>query len=534
MKRKLSLLLIVVLLVASLSGCNSSDTTDVDQPDNTDSGEVQADPGEDEEEKVLIVASSSEPLHYNTNAVDAGSSYPSANIYSTLFKLSVTNVIVPDLANTYEVTEDGLTYTFHLVDNAKWHDGEKFTSEDVKWTYEAILSEKGMNYERLSCIEEITCPDDKTVIFNLSNRNAAFISLVTRVSILAEHLYAGTDWLDNPANQSPIGTGPFKFVEHKKGVNVTLEAFDDYFKGVPKIDRIVYKTIPDQNVVVQSYLNGEVDIIDLAAAISPSAMPIIESQPNTKIQTMISADRQYMVTNLANEPWSNVKVRQAISYAVDRPDLVAKAHKGYAEVAEGFYTPAISWAYTDEYKMPDRDIEKAKQLLDEAGYLPDENGVRIKDAEIVIFQFAVFSDIATIVQANLKEIGIESSITTLEYAAWDERLNEGKFDIAIIGGYHGPDPEGMIIRVGTGGLLNFMNYSSPVVDGLLEQGVQTSIVEERAVIYKDLQKVLSEELPILPLTEWCYIIVTRDNITGHPLEESDRAGAADYFYLDIK
>lgn len=525
MRKRIALLLTIVMVLAMLAGCGGNTTPSDNDAANTSS--------EQKEEKVVVVAMSSDPMHFNNNSSDAAYAYPTSNIMSSLLKSTVTTELVPDLARTWEISDDGLEYTFNLAENVKWHDGEKFTSKDVKWTIDTIIREKGVLVNRLASVDEVACPDDNTVVVKLNSPNAAILSVLSQIEIMPAHLYEGTDWLTNETNHKPVGTGPFKFVEHKRGVSVTLEAFDDYFLGRPEVDRIIYKAIPDENTVVQAYLNNEVDIMDLAAAISPAAVPTLEKAPNTKIQTMISTDRQYMVTNMQKEPWNDVRVRQAIAYALDRDEMVNKAHKGYAEKAEGFYTPSVKWAYTDEYVMPERNIEKAKQLLDEAGYLPDSNGVRIKDAEIVIFQFAVFSDLARVAQANLKEIGIETTITTLEYAAWDERLNEGKFDIAIIGGNHGPDPDGMSIRVGTDGMLNYMKYSNPVVDDLLAKGVVESDVEKRREVYVELQKVLSEDLPVLPLTEWCYIIVTRDNISGHPIELKDKAGAAEYYHLNI-
>lgn len=522
MKKKISILLVISMILSVLTGCGSSTTNVGGNADNSS-----------EQEKVLIVAATSEPLHFNVNATNAGSNYAAINIYSGLFKSSVAGVIIPDLCKDYSISEDGLVYTFNLHDNVKWHDGEEFSSEDVKFTIEAIIENKGNNVERLEIIKEIECPDKNTVVFKLSERSAGLIALLPQVSILPKHLYEGKDWLENPANQNPIGTGPFKFVEHKKGTNVTIEAFDDYFLGRPNVDKIVYKTIPDENTIVQAYLNNEIDVMDLAGAISPAAMPNLESQNDTKISTMISADRQYMITNLAKAPWNDVKVRQAVALAIDRDEMVAKAHKGYAEKAIGFYTPAVSWAYTDEYKMPEKDKEKAIKLLDEAGLTPDQNGVRIKDAEIVIFQFAVFSDIAKIVQANLKEIGIESKITTLEYAAWDERLQTGDFDIAVIGGYHGPDPDNMVIRIGDNGLLNYMKYKNDRIEELFKLGREAN-EEDRAQYYHEMQKIMSEELPVMPLTEWCYIVVTKDNITGHYADLKDKAGSGDYYYIDIK
>ena len=521
MKKKICFLLAVMMVISMLTGCGATSNKPVDTGSST------------AKEKVFIVAATSEPLHFNVNATNAGSNYAAINIFSGLFKSSVSGIIIPDLCKDYTISEDGLTYTFNLQENVKWHDGKDFSSEDVKFTIEAIQTNKGNNVERLECISEIECPDKNTVVFKLSEKSAGLISLLPQVKILPKHLYEGQDWLENPANQNPIGTGPFKFVEHKRKTNVTIEAFDDYFMGRPKIDKIIYKTIPDENTIVQAYINNEIDVMDLAGAISPAAMPNLEGLPNTKISTMISADRQYMITNLAKSPWNDVKVRQAVALAIDRDEMVSKAHKGYAEKAIGFYTPAVSWAYTDEYKMPEKDKEKAKKLLDEAGFAPDKDGVRIKDAEIVIFQFAVFSDIAKIIQSNLKDIGIDCKITTLEYAAWDEKLKTGAFDIAVIGGYHGPDPDNMVIRIGEGGELNYMKYKNDRIEELFKLG-RNANEEERPKYYYEMQKVMSEELPVMPLTEWCYIVVTKDNITGHYADLKDKAGSGDYYYINIE
>src|SRR5699024_5111077 len=148
--------------------------------------------------------------------------------------------------------------------------------------------------------------------------------------ILPAHIYEGTDWGTNPANQEPIGTGPFKFVEHKKAVSITLEANEDYFKGRPNVDRLIFNIIPDENTVVQSFLNGEVDIIDYSSALSPGAVPELEKADDVKMVQTISNSRQYMIMNLDRDPWKDAKVREAFAYAIDRDEIVDKAHKGYA------------------------------------------------------------------------------------------------------------------------------------------------------------------------------------------------------------
>ena len=531
--RALSMFLAAVLCLALVAcGGNSTDNTGNTSGGNSSNSSTGSDNTASGEEKVVIVAASSEPVHFNNNAVSTDA-FPSINIFSSLFDMSVTGVIIPDLVKDYTVSEDGLTYTFNLHENVTWHDGEPFSSNDVKYTFDTVIQEEGVRAHNFTTVKEVTCPDDNTVVFTLTDPTPPLLTYLTYVYILPAHLYEGTDWLDNPANQSPVGTGPFKFVEHNKGTSITLEANDDYFLGRPEIDKLIYKIIPDGNTLVQAYLNGEVDIIDVADAIDPSAMPSMETLDGTFIDTMISADRQYLVTNLSEEPWSDLRVRQAVAMCLDRQQMVDLAHKGYAEVAEGFYTPAVAWAYTDEYTLPERDIEAAQALLDEAGYTPDANGVRIKDVDIVIVQFAAFSDIATVLKANLKEIGIEASITSLEYAAWDERCASGDFDIAVIGGYHGPDPDVMRNRIGDGGAFNYGKYHNDRIEEIFAEAQTEPDQAKRTELYYEMQKIMSEEMPVMPLTEWCYILVMPDNFSGHYMVEKETVGSGDYRTLKI-
>ncbi|QED49114.1 ABC transporter substrate-binding protein [Cytobacillus dafuensis] len=525
MKRIMFLMLVTVMFI-SIVGCTDSSSSNTQSSTNESS--------EKKNEKTAVIALGSDPVHFNPNVGDGGSGYVTSNVLSSLITQDDGFNILPDLAESWDISEDGKIYTFHLQKDVKWHDGEPFKSKDVKWTIDEIIEKKGFIVNQLGSIKEITCPDDQTVVIELKEPNAAILSILSGAVIMPSHLYEGTDWVENSVNQHPIGTGPFKFVEHKRGISVTLEANKDYFKGAPKIDKLVFSVIPDENTVVQSFLNGEVDVIDYSSAITPAAVPSLEKTEGVKVVKTLSNSRQYMIANLEKKPWNDVRVREALAYAIDRDELVKKAHKGYAWRAEGFYTPAVEWAYNDKDVMPERDVEKAKQLLDEAGLTPDKNGVRLKDIEILIFQFPVFTDIAKVVQSNLKEIGIETTISTLEYSAWDEKVRNGDFELTILGGNHGIDPEGLFVRVGTGGAMNLMHYSNPEIDRLLAEGLKTADQDERAVIYKEIQKIMSEEYPVLPLTEWMYIFVMKDYISGHPIDDGiGKVGGAEYSILDV-
>lgn len=518
MKRILILVFIAMLIFAGCSpnsGGNSSGGSNGD--------------------KTVVIALGSDPKHFNTNFTDASSGgYITANVMNSLVALDDAHNILPDLAHDWEIAEDAKEYTFYLEEDVKWHDNEPFSSKDVQWTINEILDEKGFDYDQLKLIEKVETPDENTVVIKLSEPNSALLSVLTNVMVLPAHIYEGTDWGTNKANQEPIGTGPFKFVEHNKGVSITLEANEEYFKGAPNVDRLIFNIIPDENTVVQSFLNGEVDIIDYSSALSPGAVPELEKADDVKMVKTISNSRQYMIMNFDKDPWKNQKVREAFAYAIDRDEIVEKAHKGYAEKAIGFYTPTVEWSFNDQDIMPERDVEKAKQLLDEAGLVEDGNGVRIKDLELLLFEFPVFNDIAKVVQSNLKEVGIESTISSLEYTAWDEKVRNGDFDVTIMGGNWGIDPEHLSVRTGSTGSMNLMNYSNEEIDELLDEGLQVVEQEERADIYKEVQKIMSEDYPVIPLTEWMYLFAMKDYIVGHPIDDGiEKVGAADYSLIDI-
>lgn len=264
MKKFMSLLLVSVFVLTISAGCGKGGGTNEDAGGGESSGETK-------QGGTIVVGIPQDPQSFNPNAktddvlFDIGQ-----NIFSRLIKLNNKQELVPDLAEDYEVSPDGLQITFHLRKGVKWHDGEDCTSKDVKWTFDQIINEDGQIKSNLSSVESIEAPDDYTVIFHLTQNDSNLLSYLGWYGclIMPAHLYEGTDWLDNPANKKPIGTGPFKFVEYKSGVSVTLERNDDYFGQVPYLDKIIYSVIPDSNTALQAFNNGELDILGINPPLS--------------------------------------------------------------------------------------------------------------------------------------------------------------------------------------------------------------------------------------------------------------------------
>lgn len=419
-------------------------------------------------------------------------------------------------------------YTKVLI-SIKWHDGEKFSSEDVKWTFDTILEEKGFASSSLSDIEEIVCPDENTVQFKLKAPNAGLLGYLAWFGtyIMPKHIYEGTDWLENPANQNPIGTGPFKFVEHKKGESVTIERNDDYWGDKAYLDKVIFSIIPDEDTAFQAFLNGE---IDETGSIPNSEADRFDNDPDYVVKEKIWPNKGYLLFNYNKGKFADKKVRQAVAYGIDRDEIFTKALKGVGQKAEYFISPVYDWALNENAKLPERDIEKAKSLLEEAGYKADENGIYFSTT---IDTFPGFEDVVEVVQANFKEFGIDLKVNAMDDAAYDEKVWFGHdFEMTILGGYQGPDISAIGSRIGTDGSMNLGEYSNPRVDELLAEGLVLTTEEERAPKYKEIQEILAEDLPMVFFNEKGAKIIVKSYVKGHPgTEACEKASESEFTYV---
>ena len=486
--------------------------------------------------QTLVIAYYGDPIWFNPNAkTDDYGAAMTRNIFNQLVSLDVNYDVIPQLATSWEVSGDEKVYTFHLREGVKWHDGTTFTSKDVKYTLDAIVSNKGAAYDNLAMIEEVLCPDDMTAVVKLKDPYAPFIPFLAwyGTMIMPAHLYEGTDWNDNPANQEPVGTGPFKFVEWVKGDHITLEKNDDYWGEGPFVDRIVFKIIPDPNTALQAFLNGEADINENRPGFG--SLAILEMNPEVEIVVMSSPSRYYVGFNLTDEsrPVTNLKVREAMACAIDKQAIVDKVLGGYGGIGEFFYTPAIPWAIDESITAPDYDPEKADSLLDEAGFTRGDDGWRF-EVDLLYFQGADWTDMAAVIKENLKEVGIKVNLGEYEIATWIEKvLNAHNYDIALLNGFQGPDPANLTLRVGTGGGLNIMGYSNDTVDYNLTEGAKISDIELRKPYYYAVQAELAKDLPFVPLAEVSYIYVYKTYVEGLYKDHPGEAGLGSYAFVKI-
>ncbi len=502
---KASLLLCLAVAVAALAACAAPSPTPVPTP-------TPESKGGGGEFRVVLAA---EPVSLNPNLrVDDAAFAVAQSIYNKLVTLDADYRVIPDLATRWEVSADGLAYTFHLASNAKWHDGQACTSADVKWTFETIARDKGFVQDFANRIAGIETPDAATVVMRLKEPYAPFVSTLAWYGtfILPRHIFEGSDWTRNAANDKPVGTGPFKFVEWVKGDHITAAANNDYFKRGPFLDRVIWRfqtpTAPGHDLIV----NGQADY----SQASPPRERVAELQKTAgvRVKTYASTNRYYIGFNLQRQPLDDVRVRRAINMAVDRSAMLTRAFAGLGTPGVGFYTPGIPWAYNPNAKVPPFDPAGAEKLLDEAGVKRGADGTRVKFG-LLTYNLSPYPEVAQVVQEQLRAVGIQVDVTLLAAGDANKRVNQDKdFDLVVSDGSFGPDPEQLNSRFGSTGGSAFTGYASAEFDAAMAEGAREAKLEDRAQAYWRAQEILARDLPLAPLVDHALVVLSRDNVTG--------------------
>jgi peptide/nickel transport system substrate-binding protein len=419
----------------------------------------------------------------------------------------------PLVAESWSVSEDGKVYTFKLKPDITFHDGQPLTTRDVMMTFEGLVdpaTTSPFTSDFVATVEGMEAPDDHTFVFKLKQPSASFIAYnITDFGILPAHLLSDVphaDWPVAEFNSHPIGSGPFMFAEYRPGEFYRLTANPNYHRGAPLTDELIYKSVPDSTVLYQQLKTGEVDY----AAIDPNFFDDAEQQTNFTVFVYDKFDHHNVGFNLDPERttlFQQPDVRHALAHAADRQSIVDGVLNGLAQVPAGLMQPA-SWAYQPEkitVSYP-YDPERAKQLLDAAGWTASADGIREKDGQRFAFSVnaqsgeKVTEGILTVLQDNWKAVGVEMTPIFEESAVWVDRIDITRdFDAILSGGGPGVDPDWSLwfaTRNYKNGF-NFVKYSNPRVDELLEQGRLTTDIEERKRIYAEFENVWLEDLPWL-------------------------------------
>lgn len=435
----------------------------------------------------------------------------SSNVFSLLIRLDKQFNPVPDLAESWTISPDGLTYTFNLRKGVKWHDGKPFSSEDVKFTVEDVilpLHSRGAAYK--AAIGAVETPDANTVIFRL---NQPFGSLMNALGydffILPKHLYAGTDIRNNEYNAKPVGTGPFKFAEWKKGSHIILERYADYHEsGKPYLDRLIFQVIPDAAGRVLALESGDIDYLAYQSVPS-SSVARLKANPKLVVSTEgfeSLASIGIMTINVESPILKDPRVRKALAYAMDKKVIAERADYGIGIPATGPIA-STSWAYEPDVEKYPHNLKEAARLLDEAGY-PLKDGSRFTIRVVVDAGVEFNRKAAEILKEQFAAAGVRLDLQLVERNVMLDRVYiKRDFDTQIHVFSTGADPAIDVARLYISSNIrpvNFTNgsaYSNPEVDRLFNEGQTAFKTEDRATAYRAVQKILADELPCIWLVE---------------------------------
>ena len=504
MKKKILTLLLAASMAASLlAGCGSKDDK---AKGDTDTKTEAAD--KSGEEKTLVYGSGD---YTNINPALYEHGEINSLIFAGMTAHDAEDKVVPALAESWEWDEASKTYTFHLRKDVKFHDGETFTSADVKFTLDTIMnpdnaSEIASNYEHITGIET---PDDSTVKITLKAPNVAMLDYLT-TGILPKHLLEGKDIVTDDFNRNPVGCGPYKLVSWDEGQSITLEKFDDFYLGAPKIDKVVFKIVEDTQARALQLKSGELDL----AQVTPKDAKQFEGEDGFVVDVMKTADYRGILYNFGSEFFGRHReLPNILSYAIDRQSIVDSVLLGHGEAA-------YSHLQMGPYNNPDIekyefDPEKAKQLLEENGWKMGDDGYYEKDGEQLAFTISngqadqVRIDMSNICAQNLQDIGVNCKVEVTAETDWANQ------DAYLIGWGSPFDPDDHTYKVfGTDKGANYSSYSNAKVDELLQQARELETQEERLPLYKEFQAELSKDLPYTFIAYIDAMYVSKDNITG--------------------
>jgi peptide/nickel transport system substrate-binding protein len=461
----------------------------------------------------LIVTISGDPDYLNPNL--SSSSDPGwavSGIYSGLVQLNERIEPEPDLADRWTISPDAKRYEFHIRNNARFHDGSPVTSADVKYTVEEVAGKYLSTFiAQAGNIASTETPDAQTVVFNLKAPSAIFIQVLTlgAVYILPKKYYEGTDLKTNPRNSNPIGSGPFKFKEWVKGDHITLVRNDDYYiSGQPYLDQYIARIIPDNTSRVAAFQKGDIDYIG-AVYVPRDQIPVLAQVPGVQINKNAGQPgNQLLMFNMKKKPWDDVRVRTAISHAIDRQQIVQKAYAGIAaNVAKSAIMAELVNFHDPNTKLPEYDLNKAKALLDEAGLKPGPDGVRLRAEIAYINNLEADRLTATVIRDMLKDVGVQLELKPYETATIGKPVYmDHNFDLHNVGLTSRGDPsiglERLYTTAGIGiAFGNGPQYNSPENDRLWQEAGSTADTAKRREAFFKVQALLAKDLPALPLVD---------------------------------
>lgn len=517
--KKLALFMFTALLMLILVACGSND--DGDAPKNSDvdaSNDTVEETEVNEAKKELNMALSVDPDGLDPHRTTAASSFQiTNNIFDTLVKVTPEGKFIPGLAESWEISEDGLTITFSLRKGVTFHNGREMTAEDVKFSFERLKNEESPRSGDYANIVEINVLDDYTIEFVTENLNVSLLSdfAYPWAAIVAEEAEADL-------RNKPIGTGPFKLEEWIPQQQLVLTKNENHYDPA-FLDKVTFKIMPDATSRVSALQAGELDIISVTGDLvsqfeGNDSFTIIENETNAI---------QLMAMNLENEALADVRVRQAINYAVNKEALIETVWWGYGQEIGSHYPPMLK-EYVDTTDVIRYDPERAKELLADAGYA---DGLELDMYLPAPYQ--AYVDAGQIIADELQKVGITVNIEIVEWGVWLEDIYKNRqYDLTVVGHTGRLDPYILLARYHTDSAENYFNYSNDRVDEILTLVTKEVDEEKRLALYQEIQEILAEEVPALYIQSPIELVVTASDVAGYVSYPIDIYEMKDVYFIN--
>ncbi|CEG25837.1 ABC transporter substrate-binding protein [Bacillus sp. B-jedd] len=523
MNKTLKMLLVSLLAVSLfLAGCSGGDGT---KKSSGDTGKGSGDGGNKQD--TLVYARGADSVTLDPIGTTEGETFKvTENIYDTLVNFGESDTTTqPGLAESWEISDDSLTYTFKLVKGVKFHDGTDFNAEAVKYNFERWAggnAEKfpyytmfgGYKGEPGHVIKEIKVVDEHTIQFTLTRPQATFLVNIA-MTCFGIASPAALEKYGDQYRKNPVGTGPFKFVEWKENDTITLEKNPDYWqKGYPKLNKVIFRVIPENTARLNALKNGEIDLMD---GLNYAEVDQVTSNDKLQLIERPSMNIGYLGLTVTRKPLDNKLVRQALNHAVDKESIIKAFYAGMAEPAKNPMPPSIQ-GYNESIDAYPYDLEKAKALLKEAGY---EKGFKMELWAMPVARLYMpeGQKVAEIIQESFSKIGVEAEIKTVDWPTYLDKAAKGEFDSFMLGwtGDNG-DADNFLYTLldkdSIGGN-NYTYYSNDELHEVLIQAQSETDQGKRAELYKKAQEIIHDDAPWIPLVHSRPLSAGVKEVTGY-------------------
>lgn len=441
---------------------------------------------------------------------DSASSSVTSMIFAGLMKVDKDQNLMPDLAKSWDISEDQRTIKFSLRDDVKWHDGAPWSSADLLFQYEMMIHPDvpSAYKETFFQIEKAEAPDDFTFIVTFKEPYAPALARLSGMGGLPKHLLGKTkpvDLIKSPLARKPVGNGPWRFVEWQAQTKIVVESNPDHFDGRPMMSKAVTRIIPDTATQFLELKAGGIDMMALRPLQYLKQTDTKFFKENYEKYKYLGNGYTYLGYNLKRPLFADKRVRQALTYAIDKNEVIEGVLLGLGQAATGPFKPG-TWAYKDDVKKYEYSPQKAKALFAEAGWI-DTDGDGILDKDGKLFEFEIItnqgnnlrSKTAEILQQKLKKVGVKVKVRVIEWSSFiNNFINKRDFDACILGWGLGIDPDQYSIwhssKTGEHEF-NFVSYSNTEVDDILDKARRTFDIEERKKYYFRFQDILADEQP---------------------------------------